>query len=63
MLKYERSIRFEVMINKETEFEVKGFTLNRNLDDDGGLHRGKQKVSLDACFNQFSEEELLTGDD
>lgn len=41
MLKFERQIRFEVMINKDTEFDVKGFTLNRNLDDDLGRQRGK----------------------
>lgn len=51
------------MINKETDFDAKGFTINRNLDDDSGLRRVKQTVSLDACFKQFSEEELLTGDD
>jgi hypothetical protein len=52
MIKYERNLRFEVMINKETDFEVKGFTINRNIEDEySDNHRGKQAVSLDACFN------------
>jgi len=34
MGKHERKIRFEVMINKETEFEVKGFTMNRSIEEE-----------------------------
>lgn len=33
MLKTKRDLRFEVMINKETGFDVKGLTVNRNFDD------------------------------
>lgn len=31
MLKYKRNIRFEVMINKDSGFDVKGLTLNRDF--------------------------------
>lgn len=62
-LKYKRKIRFEVWINKDTEFDTMALGLNRIHDENGNLHQNKQAVSLDACFKQFSEEELLTGND
>ena len=61
-LKYKRQIRFEVMINKDTGFDLKGLTLNRDFNDDVGK-KYKQIVQLDSCFKQFETEELLTGDD
>ena len=63
-LKWERSIRFEVLINKDSNFEVKGVCMNRNLDDDGPKNKKmKSTVALDSCFKKFSEEELLSGND
>ena len=37
-LKYERNIRFEVWINKDTEFDTKALGLNRLQDEDGNVH-------------------------
>ena len=48
-LKYQRPIRFEVMINKDSGFDVKGLTLNRDFNDEVGK-RNKQIVQLDSCF-------------
>jgi len=64
-LEHERDLKFEVMFNKDINLEQKGLTLNRDLDDekDGKKTFKKQAVHLDACFDQFAEEELLTGDD
>lgn len=63
MLKYERNLRFEVMLNKDSNFSAKGLTLNSNLQNFKAAGKNKQVVSLDACFRSFEEQELLTGDD
>ena len=51
-IEHKRKLRFEVMINKDSGFDFRGFNMNRNFDlDSSDFSKKKSAVSLDACFN------------
>ena len=60
MVKNERELVFELII-KHSKFEKNAFTINM-LDSDFSP-RKQGGLTLNSCFNAFSTEELLNGDD
>lgn len=65
-IKYERDLKFEVLINIESMCNFKALAANfkqgESADDDNSSQKN-QVIQLENCFKEFGAEELLTGAD